>query len=111
MNEATLRAALTLLLEEGESTDAGVPSSGSGIKIAVLQRGWVYVGKFSRTGDDCLLTDAACIRVWGTTKGLGEIAVGGPTPKTVLDPCPDVRFHILTAVLLLDVDEDKWARR
>lgn len=96
-----------LELDSGES----LVTWGSEWKIAVLQRGWVYVGRFSRSGDECLLTDAACIRVWGTTKGLGEIAANGPTSKTVLDPCPDVRFHVLTAVLLLDCASEKWASR
>lgn len=84
---------------------------GSAVKIAVLQRGWVLVGKFSRDGDDCLLTDAAVIRRWGTTDGLGQLAREGKRPSTVLDPCPDVRFHVLTAVLLLDCEDEAWASR
>ncbi len=43
----------------------------------VLQRGWVMVGEFSKVGSDCSLTNAAVIRYWGTTKGLGEIAENG----------------------------------
>ena len=38
------------------------------IKIVVLQRGWVYIGRFERNGNDCKLHNASCIRVWGTTK-------------------------------------------
>lgn len=39
------------------------------IKIVVLQRGWVYIGRFERTGNDCKLTNAYNIRSWGLLKG------------------------------------------
>lgn len=37
-------------------------------QIVVLNRGWVVVGNYSEDGDNCTLTDASVIRVWGTTK-------------------------------------------
>lgn len=78
------------------------------VKIVVLQRGWVYVGRFSRTGNDCKLTNASCIRVWGTTKGLGEL-VNGPTSSTVLDKCDGVvEFDYLTVCFTISVNADKW---
>lgn len=80
----------------------------SGIKIAILQRGWVMVGYFSREGNDCTLTDASVIRVWGTTKGLGEIALGGPTSSTKLDKAGTVQFDYLTTVAILSCEESKW---
>lgn len=43
------------------------------IKIVVLQRGWVYIGRFERNGNDCKLHNAYNIRVWGTSKGLPEL--------------------------------------
>ncbi len=43
-----------------------------------------------------------------TTKGLGEIAAGGPTLKTVLDKCPPVSFHELTAIATIDCEAGKW---
>ena len=51
------------------------PNYTGDIKIVVLQRGWVYIGRFSRTGNDCKLTNASCIRIWGTTKGLAELLI------------------------------------
>ncbi len=78
------------------------------IKIAILQRGWVMVGRFERDGNDCALRDAAVIRVWGTTNGLGELARNGKTSKTVLDKCGTVRFDYLTIVALIDCDGSKW---
>ena len=87
--------------------DSVVKPSGN-IRIVILQRGWVVVGYFQRNGSDCTLDTASVIRIWGTTKGLGEIAANGPTSKTVLDPCPRIRFHELTAIQMIDCAEDKW---
>lgn len=82
------------------------------VKIVILQRGWVMVGRFQRDGDNCMLRDAAVVRVWGTTKGLPEIANDGPTGKTVLDRCDGpVEFHILTVVAMIGCREHKWASR
>lgn len=78
------------------------------IKIVVLQRGWVYIGRFSRSGNDCKLINASCIRAWGTTKGLQEL-VNGPTSKTVLDKCDGVvEFDWLTVVHTISVNDKKW---
>ena len=78
------------------------------IKIVILQRGWVYIGIFSRTGNDCMLTNASCIRTWGTTKGLQEL-VNGATSKTVLDKCEGVvEFDWLTVVHTITVNPSKW---
>lgn len=78
-------------------------------KIVILQRGWVMVGKFERNGSDCKLSKAAVIRSWGTTKGLGEIASGGPTANTKLDKTGGlVQFDYLTVVAMIDCEESKW---
>lgn len=55
-------------------------------QIVVLDRGWVYVGNVIIEGDLVRIHNARCIRRWGTTKGLGELALTGPTKNTVLDP-------------------------
>lgn len=55
-----------------------------GTYIVVLDRGWVYVGKPKVCGDVLRIEASRCIRVWGTTKGLGELR-HGPTPRTELD--------------------------
>ena len=80
------------------------------VRIVVLQRGWVYVGLFSKgTNGDCTLEKASCIRRWGTTKGLGEL-VKGPLPSTMLDAAGTVRFHELAVVNTLDVDGEAWSK-
>jgi hypothetical protein len=81
------------------------------VKILVLQRGWNVVGRYSKDGSEHVLTDASVIRYWGTTRGLGEIAAGGPTPTTKLDPCGTVRAHELTTALVMDADAVKWSGR
>lgn len=79
------------------------------MKIIVLQRGWVMIGRLERDGSECKLHNAKVIRNWGTTKGLGEIALGGPTSSTKLDPCGGVvEFDYLTVVCAISCDESKW---
>ena len=78
------------------------------IKIIILQRGWVMVGVFSQDGSKCRLDNAAVIRKWGTTKGLGEIAEGGPTKDTILDKTPLVEFHELTIIATIQCRAEKW---
>jgi hypothetical protein len=79
-----------------------------GLQIAVLQRGWVFIGEVKQSGDDYFLERGACIRRWGTTKGLGELAANGPTANTELEPVPQVRFHEAGKVLLIKAEETKW---
>lgn len=62
--------------------------------IIVMTNSWVFVGtlKAEQPSDDFIdLQDAACIRIWGTEHGLGQLALNGATAKTVLDPCGDLR--------------------
>ena len=87
-----------------------IPANGEGsIKIVILQRGWCMVGRFERDGSNCKLHDAAVIRQWGTTRGLGQIAEGGPTDLTKLDKCHGVvEFDYLTVVATIDCEEATW---
>lgn len=81
------------------------------VQILVLHCGWVVVGKRETlTGPEVVLNNAQVVRRWGTTKGIGEIATGGPTRETVLDPCGTVRVHELAVVMTIDCDTDKWAK-
>lgn len=86
------------------------PNYTGDIKIVVLQRGWVYIGRFERNGNDCKLLNAYCIRTWGTTKGLQEL-VNGKTDKTVLDKCEGiVEFDWLTVVHTITANKEKWGQ-
>lgn len=80
------------------------------VRIVVLQRGWVMVGRYVRDGDNCRLYNASVIRNWGTTKGLGELALEGPKVSTKLDPTNGlVEFHRLTEICTVMCEEGKWA--
>ena len=77
-------------------------------QIVIAQRGWVFVGDVERSGDDVTINNAQCIRRWGTTRGLGEIAKNGPTSTTVIDDMGTVRLHALGVVASLDCEASKW---
>ena len=78
------------------------------IKIVVLQRGWIYIGRFEKIGNLCKLHNAYNIRTWGTTKGLPEL-VNGATKDTKLDKCDGiVEFDWLTVVHTITVNKNSW---
>lgn len=72
----------------------------NGKSIVVVQSGFVFLAEATRddvhNGYQCKNTSV--IRNWGTSQGLGQIALTGPTKSTVLDPCGSV-FIPLHAVL------------
>ena len=84
----------------------GVCKSTSDVKdygknIVILQRGWIIIGNLTKKDEEFTLTDGNVIRIWGTTKGLGEIAKEGKKKDTVLDPIPETKFHELTVIAIL----------
>lgn len=76
--------------------------------ITVFPYGWVLVGRLYRDDDGGRLEHCHVIRNWGTKKGLGEIAIGGPTKDTVLDSSGVVRFRWDSMVLRFQCDQTKW---
>jgi len=79
----------------------------TGTAIVVLDRGFVYVGRVTVDGDWCLIADAKNIRVWGTTKGLGEL-VNGPTKDTKLDTVGNVRAPLRAVISIIDAKAEAW---
>ena len=78
-------------------------------KIVIAQRGWVFVGQVEEASPTQLVIHGAKnIRRWGTSNGLGEIAMHGPTDRTELDHAGTVRIHPLAVVATLDCDASKW---
>lgn len=81
------------------------------IKIVILQRGWVFIGKFSNEGSECKLENAYNIRRWGTSEGLGELALKGKQAETKLDKVGTVTFHELTTVALIECNQNVWSKQ
>jgi hypothetical protein len=94
-------------IEYIKASDCG-PRPETAKSIVILQRGWVFIGNLSKDGEEFTLSDAQNIQRWGTTDGLGQLAISGPTSSTQLKPAGTVRFHELTVVARIDVDESKW---
>ena len=82
-----------------------------GVRIIVLQRGWVVVGHARRHGPRIRVTNCAVVRYWGTTAGLGELATKGPLDKTKLDNCPPVESMESEVVLSMEVGSDVFRDR
>ena len=79
-----------------------------GFAIAVLDRGFVYVGDIDHDGEWCIITNARNIRYLGTERGLGQLALSGPTDKTILDNVGTVRVPTRALICLIDTEAAKW---
>lgn len=77
------------------------------IKIIVADRGFVYIGYAEELDEYIRLTSASNLRVWGTTKGLGEL-VNGPLSGTKLDKVGTIRIPNRAVISIIDVEQAKW---
>ena len=72
--------------------------------IVVLTHGFVFVGEHEKHADGGgTITKTKNIRQWGTTNGLGQLAVSGPTKDTVLDDVGTVHYPANALVFLIPV--------
>jgi hypothetical protein len=78
------------------------------IKLVVMDKGFVSVGKYTKTKEGVKLEHAAVVRYWGTSRGLGEIAENGPTDTTRLDKTPTEMIPWHAVIKTIDCDESKW---
>ncbi len=76
--------------------------------IAVLDRGFVYVGTCVVHDGVLTITGAHCVRRWGTENGLGQLAQSGPTAKTRLDATGTVRTPQTALIHLSEADAAKF---
>lgn len=83
----------------------------SKLVIAILDRGWVFVGRATESPSAVILTNAACIRYWGTTKGIGQLALEGPQHETKIDEAGTVTVPRTAIIALIDAVEAKWPGR
>lgn len=77
------------------------------IKIVVLERGFVYVGRVEMNDTEITIYNARSLIQWGTTNHLGEL-VNGPTPKTKLGNSCNVRSFIQQVIHTIEVNQDAW---
>lgn len=83
-------------------------------QIIVCKLGWVLVGDVfdpASPHGSLTITSTAVVRVWGTERGLGELAAKGPTKTTVLDPCGTVTVERDAMLFRIDCEESAWRRK
>ncbi len=76
--------------------------------IVIVTNGFVYVGYADLEPDYCVIREARNIRRYGTTRGLGQLALEGPTPQTVLDRVGTVRVPLHALISLYDTEAHLW---
>ena len=74
-----------------------------GTKIVVLTNGFVYVGSCRLVLGWLHIDKAKNIRVWGTSRGLGELR-NGPTESTKADEAGSVMAPLSAVVHLISSD-------
>lgn len=79
-------------------------------RIVVVQAGWVFIGEYvlDTVTNTVRLADASCVRVWGTTAGLGQLALKGKQKQTVLDFAGVVDIPVSSIVATLLCDPGAW---
>lgn len=72
-------------------------------RIFVVKLGWVFIGEeTARTTSVIHVADAAVVRRWGTTRGLGELAIHGPTKDTLLDEAGTLEIQLSSLLFSID---------
>ena len=78
------------------------------IAIVVADRGHVWVGAVTTGERWCEIKGASAVRVWGTTRGLGQLAAEGPLSGTKLDPVNLVRVNMRAVIAVIPCKAGKW---
>ncbi len=79
-----------------------------GMQLAILDRGFIYVGDVKADSAWCIISNARNVRRWGTKEGLGELALKGPLPDTQLDDTGTVRAPMKSVIALIACNPRKW---
>ncbi|WP_052198378.1 hypothetical protein [Pectobacterium fontis] len=108
INEMTIGQAKELAaLFGGVKSESSSPIENGARYIVTLQRGWIVVGDVTKSGDYLSITNASVIERWGTSEGLGQLAISGPTDDTRLRKTSDLLTHELTVIHLMRVQNNK----
>ena len=78
------------------------------LEIIIGQRGFAWIGSVDRSGDRIVISNAYNIRRWGTSYGLGQLALEGPQPNTILDKTGTVTLHLGAEIGAIKCDPEKW---
>jgi hypothetical protein len=98
----------TMMIDDVKYVRAdAVPDTKGDVKIVVLDRGFVYVGRVEHDENWLTIRNAKNIRYWGTSKGLGEL-VNGPLKDTKLDASGTVRAPMRAVIAVIDASEAAW---
>ena len=107
MKQDILLKLISMLIDdESDSEESNKVACDKGRYIIIGNRGNIVVGDLSIIGDTGYLKNASVIRRWGTTKGLGQLALEGPTSDTILDACGDFEFELITTCGRIPVKSD-----
>jgi hypothetical protein len=79
----------------------------SNLKIIVLDKGFVFIGRVSGIADRIIIDEAYNIRKWGTSEGIGQLR-NGPLAETVLDSSGTITAHKHAVLFFIDCDPTKW---
>lgn len=90
----------------GKKLGIGKQIANGDLVIAVMDRGWVFVGIITELANDKIRLDCCFnIHKWGTTQGLGELAEKGPLKETVLYSSGPITG---TPIFLMGVNDEVW---
>lgn len=80
-----------------------------GLCIVIADRGFVFVGRVTTDDQWALIKNARCVRRWGTTNGLAELAALGPLSETKLDTPADTKISLRAVIGLIPCEASKWS--
>lgn len=78
------------------------------LRIIIAQNGWVFMGMCCREEDDIVIRKCFNIRRWGTQSGLGQLALEGRQPDTVLDDYGVVHVPVVGVVSAVRCKAAAW---
>lgn len=106
MNKEEILLKLASMLLSDDLCANKQETQNKGRYIVIGNRGNIVVGDLTIIGSTGYLKNASVIRRWGTTKGLGQLALEGPTSDTKLDHCGEFEFELLTTCGMIPVKSD-----
>jgi hypothetical protein len=92
-----------------------VPAStcGGPIKIAVIERGFIYVGRIDGSdpfgADSTTIHGARSLIRWGSSQHIGEL-VNGPLENTKLGASCTVHVGKKQIIHFIEVNQDAWTK-